>query len=263
MKIPPRLLLPGLAAIALALTGAAHAQSVQGGAAAPLKEWSGYAGAGVLAYPRYVGGKGARTIAAPLLLFEYQETFYVDLVRAGVRLWSSSDRKIALGLAAEPRFGFKSGDGARLAGMAERRLSVEAGPSFEWETPLASLNLAYFGDVTGNSKGASLRGSLYRQLVNTAQWDLGVYTGFDRVNARVANYYFGVSAGEAAAGRPQYQPGATTHWMAGIAGAYKFSRPYALLFGMQSTRLGGAAANSPITETRHATMGYVGVGWTL
>lgn len=262
MKKYSRLAWP-VAAAALALAGTAGAQSVQGNATPPAKEWSGYVGAGAVAYPKYVSGKGTQTNAAPLLLFEYKETVYVDLLRAGVRLWSSSDRKIALGIAAEPRFGFKAGDGARLTGMAERRLSVEAGPSFEWETPLASLNLAYFADVTGNSKGGSFRGSVYKQFVNTSQWDLGAYTGFDRVDSKVSNYYFGVTAAETTINRPLYQPGATTHWMAGISGAYKFSRPYALLFGVQGTRLGGAAANSPIAETRSATMGYVGFGWTL
>ena len=248
-----------LGALSLCLAAAAHAQSktVEG------KEWSGYAGAGVVGYSKYVGGKGSSALPAPILSFEYKETFYVDLLRAGVRLWSSDDKKMALGLAAEPRFGFKSSDGARLAGMAQRRISVEAGPSFEWETPLASLNLAYFGDVTNNSKGASLRGSIYRQFVDTPQWDVGAYTGFERISAKVANYYFGVPLAEATADRAYYQPGAATNWSLGLSGMYKFSRSYALMFGLQNTRLGGPAANSPIVETRNAKLGYIGLGWAL
>jgi len=253
--IPPTALLG-----ALFLLGGSVAQAQS---AAPARDWTGYAGAGVLGYSSYVGGKGSKAIPAPLLSFEYKETYYVDLLRVGARFWSSEDKKMAFGLAAEPRFGFKSGDGVRLAGMAERKMSVEAGPSFEWDTSLASLNLAYFGDVTGTSKGASLRGSAYRQFVNTSQWDFGAYTGFDRANAKVVNYYFGVPAAEVAPGRGLYQPGTATNWMLGVSGAYKFNKPYVLMFGLQNTWLGGAAANSPIVETRNARLGYVGLGWAL
>ncbi len=137
-----------LGALSLCLADLAQAQSTGApeakAAAAPAKDWTGYAGAGALAFPKYVGGKGTTVWPVPLLSFEYKGTVYVDLLRAGVRLWSSNDQKFAIGLAAEPRFGFKSSDGARLAGMGERHLSVEAGPSLEWETPLVSLNLAYF-----------------------------------------------------------------------------------------------------------------------
>ena len=231
--------------------------------AKPASDWSGYAGVGPIAFPKYTGGKGADTFIAPLLMFEYKETFYVDLVRAGVRLWSSAGKKMAFGLAAEPRFGFKAGDGPRLAGMAARRDSIEAGPSFEWETPVASVNLAWFGDVTGASKGASLRASAYKQFVNTPQWDVGAYVSAERTSAKVVNYYFGVPAAEVTASRALYAPGAATHLSVGLSAAWKFTPRYALMMGVQNTRIGGAAANSPIVETRNAPMAYVGLGWTL
>ncbi|MDB5803286.1 MAG: MltA-interacting MipA [Betaproteobacteria bacterium] len=256
-----------LGALGLCLAGAVQAQSTGApqaqAAAAPAKDWTGYVGAGALAFPKYVGGKGTEVWPVPLLQFEYKETVYVDLLRAGVRLWSSEDKKFALGLAAEPRFGYKSGDGSRLAGMAERNLSVEAGPSLEWETPLVALNLAYFTDVTGNSKGGSLHGSAYKQIVDTPKWDIGPYVGFERISAKVANYYFGVPTAEATINRPAYQAGASTNWNIGLSGAYKFSAPYALMFGVQNTHLGNGAGTSPIVETRNATMGYIGLGWTL
>ena len=226
-------------------------------------DWKGYASVGPIAYPKYTSGKGTETILAPLISVEYKETAYLDIVRAGVRLWSSGDRKMALGLAAEPRFGFKAGGGPRLTGMAARRDSIELGPAFEWETPVASINLAYFGDVTNSSKGASLRGTIYRQLVDSPRWDFGLNAGFDHINARVANYYFGVGPGEVTVARALYQPGATTHWSLGGSGAYKFGGSYVLMFGLQATRLGSAATASPIAETRGAVLGYVGLGWSL
>jgi outer membrane protein len=229
----------------------------------PVAEWKGYAGAGAIAFPKYSGGRGAQIVAAPILLFEYKETFYVDLVRAGVRLWSSPDRSLALGLAAEPRFGFRASDGARLGGMATRRDSLELGPSLEWETRVLSLNLAWFGDASGQSRGSSVRAAAYRQFIDSARWDIGGYVGLDRSSASVVNHYFGVRAEEVAVGRPLYQPGAATHWMLGLSAAWKFSDRHALMMGLQGTRLGGAAAASPIAENRNVSVGYLGLGWRL
>ena len=214
-------------------------------------------------FSKYAGGKGVEAVPVPLLLLEYKETFYVDFVRAGVRLWSSEDKKLALGLAAEPRFGFGAGDGPRLGGMATRRHSLEAGPNLEWETKFASFSVGVFGDMTGASKGTSMRALAYKQLIDSSQWDVGVYAGLERESSRVTNYYFGVQAAEANANRAQYQPGGATHGTLGISGAWKFSPRYALLFGIQSTRLGSAAANSPIVETRNTPIAYFGLGWQI
>lgn len=229
----------------------------------PLAQWKGYAGGGAIAFPKYAGGRAGETIAAPLLMFEYADTVYVDLVRAGIRLWSNADRSLAFGIAAEPRFGFRASDGARLAGMAARRQSIELGPSLEWETPLVSVNLAWVGDVSGASRGTALRAAAYRQVLDTGRWDLGAYVGVDRAGAKVVNYYFGVRADEATGARPAYQPGAATHWTLGLSAAYKLDERHAILFGLQGTRLGAAAGSSPIAETRNAAVAYAGLGWRL
>lgn len=250
-------------AIGAAVWGASALCIAQSVPSAAGKAWTGYAGAGAASFPKYTGGTGAVIQAVPLLLFEYKETFYVDFVRAGVRLWSSEDKKLAFGLAAEPRFGYTAKDGPRLGGMAKRRSSIEIGPSLEWETKFASYNLAAFRDATGTSKGASYRATAYKQFIDTAQWDIGAYASVEREDGKVINYYFGVPAVEANINRPFYQAGASNHWTLGISGAWKFSPRYALLFGVQNTRLGAAAANSPIVETRNAPIAYIGLGWQL
>lgn len=248
-----------ISALALLASSLCIAQSTS----KPASDWTGYAGAGAGSFPRYTGGKGVDVTPVPLLMFEYKETYYVDLMRAGVRLWATDDKKFALGLAAEPRFGFKARDGALLTGMAKRRHSIELGPSLEWETPAVSLNFAWFHDVLGASKGSSWRVSAYKQWVNTSNWDVGAYASIERESARVVNYYFGVPATEVTASRALYAPGAATHLSLGLQAAWKFSPRYSLLMGVQNTRIGSAAANSPIVETRNAPITYIGLGWNL
>ena len=124
--------LTGSAAIALCgLSGIASAQSSSAGN----KDWTGYAGVGPIVFPKYTGSKGSETFLAPLLMFEYKETVYVDLVRAGVRIWSSADKKMALGLAAEPRFGFKASDAPSSLAWRRGVTALRPGPASNGRLP--------------------------------------------------------------------------------------------------------------------------------
>jgi MipA family protein len=243
--------------IATAIPTGAYAEPGDSGAA---KSLDGYVGAGARATSKYTGGAGGRTSTVPLLQFDYKEAFYVYLDRVGVRFWGSDDKKMALGIAAEPRWGFRSSDGPRLQGMATRRNRIEGGPSFEWELPAVALNIAYFTDWTGAGGGQSLRFYLIRQLIDSSHWDISAYGGFQRDSAKTVRYYFGVPADEATADRPFYQPGASLNPNVGINGAYKFGNGYALMFGADALFLGAAAANSPIVERGRELTAYLGVG---
>lgn len=224
------------------------------------KTLDGYLGAGVIHMSRYTGGAAYETDPIPLAMIEYKGTAYIHFDRAGIRLWNSADRKMALGIAAEPRFGYHAEDGARLAGMSTRRDAIEGGAAFEWELPQLALSAAWLSDWSRASGGQSFRLSLNHQLADNATWDLSAYADFDYADARVVQYYFGVRADEATAARPAYRPGATLISALGFSGAYLFDRRYALLFGGELSRLGAAAAASPIVQRRTDSMGYVGLG---
>jgi outer membrane protein len=223
------------------------------------KTLDGYLGAGAMSLPKYVGSADQVTRAVPLAMIEYKETIYIQLDRVGVRLWNTDDKKMAFGIAAQPRFGFHANDGARLSGMSTRRDSIEGGAVLEWELPQVSFNVAYFTDWSATSKGQSLHFSMARQLVDKGPWDLNAYISLDYADAKVVQYYFGVRADESTSTRPSYQPGATVISSLGFSGAYKLDKNYALLFGSEFTTL-GAAADSPIVQRRTGLMGYLGLG---
>lgn len=224
------------------------------------KSLDGYLGAGAMVLPKYVGSADSETKLVPLAIIEYKETAYIHLDRAGVRLWVSPDKKMALGIAAQPRIGFRPQDGTRLAGMAIRHDAIEGGAAFEWELPQFSLSAAYFADWSDTSGGRSWHLSVDRQLVDNGRWDVSAYLDLDHADSRVVQYYFGVQADEATATRPAYQPGAAIMSSLGLSGAYKLNKNYALLFGSELSYLGAAAADSPIVQRRTGLMGYLGLG---
>jgi MipA family protein len=227
---------------------------------ADAKSLDGYLGAGVMVLPRYSGGAGYETIPVPLAMIEYRETAYVHLDRAGVRLWNSRDKTMALGIAAQPRFGFHARDGAPLAGMATRRDAIEGGAAFEWQLPSWALSAAWFTDWSGASGGQSFDLTVERDLLERGTWDVSAYLDLDYAEAKVIRYYFGVRPDEATVTRPAYRPGAALTPSLGLNGAYLLNKRYALLFGSELSRLGAAAADSPIVQRRTGVTTYLGLG---
>ncbi|MHB8535310.1 MAG: MipA/OmpV family protein [Sulfuricaulis sp.] len=220
----------------------------------------GYLGAGALYMSRYTGGTRYETDPIPLAMIDYKETAYIHFDRAGVRMWSSQDKKMALGIAAEPRFGYHAEDGDRLVGMSTRRDAIEGGATFDWELQPLSLSVAYFTDWSRSSGGQSWRFTVDRSLVDRGPWDIDAYIDLDYADAKIARYYFGVRADESTAARPAYQPGAVLISTLGFSGAYKLNKSYALLFGSGLSSLGATAADSPIVERSTGITGYFGLG---
>ena len=249
-----------LALISLTASTAALAETVSAESKAG---WNGTAGAGPIVFPKYVGGTSMQVWPIPLLSINYAETFYVELERVGVYVLSSDDKKIGLGFAVEPRFGFSAKDGARLVGMATRRDSLEGGPTFDWDFDVIAFSVAWFGDLNRSSHGNSLRTSIYKPILKNERWDVGALLAFDRMNGKLANYYFGVRPSEATALRPEYQPGAGTSTSIGLSGTYNLDKRHAIMFGANLARLAKGAANSPIAETNRAILYYIGYGWNL
>jgi outer membrane protein len=225
--------------------------------------WHGTLGVGPLFVPKYVGGTKMEVLPLPIAYIDYNEWFYVNLFRAGAYIWSSEDRKRGISLALEPRIGFNSSDGPRLAGMATRRSSVLGGPTFDWEGSLGSFSIAYFSDLNGASGGGYLDLFLSEPFVKNSHWELNGTIELTRLNSKFVNYYFGVTPSEATPTRPVYVPGATTNATLWLTGQYNMTRRHALMFGANVTQFGSAASDSPIVERRWAPLFYIGLGLNL
>jgi outer membrane protein len=225
--------------------------------------WHGTLGAGPVFVPKYVGSRRLEALLLPIAYVDYNDQFYVNLFRAGAHFWSSQDRKKAFGFAVEPRIGFNSGDGPRLAGMATRRSSLLGGPTFDWEGDFGSLSVGYFTDLSGASRGGYLDALFNKPFVKNERWDVSGTLELSRLDSKINNYYFGVRPGESTPIRPFYQPGATTNATFWLTGQYNLSKQHALMLGANVTQLGGAAARSPIVERRQVPVFYLGLGWNL
>ncbi len=251
------------AAVAMCIGSLAFTTNALADGDAASTGWNGTAGAGPLVFPKYVGGKQTKAWLIPLLSINYNDTYYIELQRAGVYLLASDDKKIGLGFAIEPRFGYATTDGNLLRGMSTRRTSIEGGPTFDWDFDVVAISIAWFGDLNRSSHGQSARVAAYAPILKNDIWDAGVLLSADRMSARVTDYYFGVAANETTTQRPQYRAGIGTNVALGLSGTYRLDKRHCLMFGMSTTRLSREATKSPIVETRRADQLYLGYGWTL
>lgn len=85
----------------------------------------------------------------------------------------------------------------------------------------------------------------------------------DHMSQKVTNYFFGTTAAELTVTRPLYQMGSASNIVAGFDGSYKLNQWRSFVFWLQKTYLNENAANSPIVETKQATVGWIGVAWNL
>ncbi len=229
----------------------------------PAGTWTGVVGMGPIAFPRYSGGTATQTWFIPLVSATYADIAYIEPLRAGFYLWGNDDRTKGFGVAIEPRLGYSPVDGPRLGGLARRKNSVEGGPTFDWDLGVFQLSVSLMTDLTGSSRGNSARFYAYRELVTGPSLKLGAFAGLDRLGSKTANYFFGVAPSEATLNRASFQTGSAINSTAGFDGRYRLSERYSVLFGAQTTRLGGGLAHSPIVESRQGTLGWLGLGWNL
>ncbi|MEO8383839.1 MAG: MipA/OmpV family protein [Betaproteobacteria bacterium] len=229
--------------------------------------WNGTIGVGPMLLPKYTGGTAQQVLPLPLLSINYDETVYIEVQRVGVYIFASDDKKIGLGLAAEPRLGFRASDAPRLGGMITRRASVEGGLTFDWDFDVVAFSAAWLNDLNRTSRGQSVRFTVYAPLVKSARGEIGIVASADRMNANITNYFFGVRTSEATATRPAFTPPAGTAMSIGVGGTYRIAPGKSgwggLIFGANIGRLPVAIATSPIVETRSTRQIYLGYGWTL
>lgn len=220
-------------------------------------------GIGVGLIPRTSGSEELRAMVLPIVQANFGERFYINALRAGVWLLDSDNRRVRFGLAADARFGWDAEDSDRTRGMRDRDFSVDIGPALRWQTDIGTFNAHWGFDAGGASRGQSAQLQFVRALIRESKLRLNGTLGLNWSDRRMNNYYFGVSPGEATPNRPSYTAGAGIQWQVGVNGTYRTGSDGHLLFGLTVSRLGSAAADSPIVETRNQPLIYGGYAWSF
>ena len=139
---------------------------------------------------------------APLIRFE-GERFHIRGLRAGGNLFERGG--FALDSFFQVRLdGYKARDSPFLAGMDDRDFSLDGGLAAKWSNKrVGQFDLSVTTDLLGRSYGEEVQLS-YSALFKRFGWTFVPSVTLQWQDEDLMDYYFGVRADEAIAGRPAY-----------------------------------------------------------
>lgn len=221
-------------------------------------------GLGVVSGQKAYKGTDRETKALPMLSYENQYVKLsgpnLELKLPGLEL--SDSQRLNFGVVTKlfGGGGYEASDSPALAGMAERKSSVWAGAKVEWENDVADVKLELLGDASGKSKGQRVVLGLERKWMLSPKLMLVPQVGVEWVDKKYVDYYYGVRASEATAGRAAYVGKATVNPEISLTGIYRFDKQQSLMLNVGVKSLGKEIKNSPIvgrsTENR-VMLGYM------
>jgi len=264
---------PGLFALAIALCGAAFNATAQppgpGGPDGPGPGKGGPGGngwgLGIAAINSQKPYKGIdrETKALPMIRFENE---YVKVGGLGLELkipsleLGASDR-INFAIVGKKEFGGYEADDARiLAGMAERKSGFWAGAKAEWENALVDVSAQWLADTSGDSNGQRFSLGLEKKWRAGRQVMVMPHLTAHWLDRQYVDYYYGVRAGEATAGRAAYAGAAGVNVELGLRTLYLLDRNNSLMLDVAVTSLSKRIKDSPLvgrSSTNRVLLGYM------
>ena len=206
----------------------------------------------------YVGMKND-TKVIPLLSYENQYVRYFGNT-LDVKLPSAGDFDFSLRGKLPLGGGYKASDSAYFAGMADRKGAFDLGGAMTWRTSLGKASLEYLRDASGHSKGAKLKLGFEHAFRLDRRFEVVPHLELTREDAKLVDYYYGVSSAEATSVRRTYVGNSTTNTEFGVRLGYAIDPRQRLLLDVVDLRRGSSITNSPLVarkSTPGLKFGYI------
>jgi outer membrane protein len=194
-----------------------------------------------------------------VLPLPFVDSTWFRVAGTGVDLKLPSAGAFTFALRATYQFaGYDSGDAPILAGLADRKSSAWLGGAVTWHDPMADISFEGLADASGHSDGQQWRVTVERAFQMGAL-ELRPRVGATWLDSKYVDYYFGVRADEAIAGRPQYDGSSTFEEQLGLRTSYRLDRHQSMFFDLSATHLGNSITNSPLVD--RSTVGTAALGY--
>ena len=194
-----------------------------------------------------------------VLPLPFVDSTWFRVAGTGIDLKLPSAGALTFALRATYQFaGYDSGDAPILAGLADRKSSAWLGAAVAWHDPMADISLEGLADASGHSNGQQWRLTVERAFQMGAL-ELRPRVSATWLDSKYVDYYFGVRADEAIAGRPQYDGSSTFEEQLGLRTSYRLDRHQSMFVDLSATHLGDSITNSPLVD--RSTLGTVALGY--
>jgi outer membrane protein len=205
-------------------------------------------------------GDGVRLDLLPVYLYE-GEHLYLHSNRLGLKF--NPDPRWRVDVFVSRRLESTPVDSvpSSLAGMTTRTTESEAGFSIEQRFGRGRLFLEYLRDTSHTSGGSEVKLGLSGE---TGRGGLRLipYVTVSGRDAKLNNYYYGVTAAEATPERAAYSAGGGVNASLGVNARYDLTPHWHLLAGLSATYWASEVRNSPIVDIRGAQFaGFGGLAY--
>ncbi|TNJ33908.1 MipA/OmpV family protein [Arenimonas terrae] len=199
-------------------------------------------------------------LVVPLVRFE-GERFYLRGLRAGWRLVDTPGYELAV--IGQARFdGYDAEDSPFLAGMSDRRASLDLGLASTWTSKkLGALELSGVVDALDRSGGAELAAS-WNLLFRAGGWTVVPGASLRWQSEDMVDYYYGVRAIEGIVGRPPYYGEAALTPDVSVLATLPFAKRWTFFVRASHAWLPSEISDSPIVDDESSTALFVGLGYS-
>lgn len=211
----------------------------------------------------YIGAKNS-SIAYPYLTSFRDSAFTNDwfLIRdGGLGARWNSDNGWELGAIARVQtLGLGNHDSADLLGIANRKWTIEAGPTIGWRGWPVHVNWTTFFEPTDRHHGAINQLAVSLPIESTRGY---VVPSVELIHesAGYADYYYSVSESEATASRPEYVPGSARNVALRLRWGYALGEHWLLSGRVGVEFLDSSISDSPVVDRDRILSATLGLAY--
>jgi MipA family protein len=223
----------------------------------------GSIGLAVLAGRQYEGSAERRTLALPLLDYQWRNGWFAGTTN-GIGYNFSRTAGIDYGLRVTADFGRDEDRDDALRGVGDIKTRAEFGGFFNYELGAGFALTTSLQYGSGNDKKGLLgtAGATYSTGI-APQWRIGGGVSATYANAKYMQSYFGITPEQSAAsGYAPYAPGAGIKNVRASANVtYLVNRDIAVTAGVSVSSLQGDAKDSPLARKRNDTGALIAISY--
>ncbi|ODS64090.1 MAG: hypothetical protein ABS41_03515 [Arenimonas sp. SCN 70-307] len=200
-------------------------------------------------------------LVVPLVRFE-GERAYLRGLRGGFRLTEGDTFETSVFLQARGD-GYEAADSPFLAGMDDRRFSLDGGVALSWRVPrVGQFELSAATDLLDRSGGQEVDAS-WTGYVPAGQWRILPTVSLRWQSADLVDYYYGVRDAEALPGRPAYAGDAALLPEISVLATRPLGKRWQLFARVGHTFLPSEITDSPLVDDDRRTSIILGLGYAL
>jgi len=197
-------------------------------------------------------GYGTRVEPAPYAFYDSRWISFVGTT-FDLKAWQGDGFTFSLRTKFSLFDGYSHSDAAIFHGMADRNGALWYGPHVGWHYGSFSVSSEYLFSSRGQKAELS-----FERGFDVGRWRFAPHIGFQYMNRKDVDYYYGVRPSEATLTRPVYDGKSTVNVTAGVSATWRLGARQSIRGDVGVTQFGSGITDSPLVGKKTAPSVMVG-----